>query len=46
MKSVLNRIALFAAEAQKYLPLALTAWAVLAVFIFQNSPSSDGGPGG
>ncbi|MEW5938140.1 MAG: hypothetical protein AB1750_00645 [Chloroflexota bacterium] len=46
MKSALNHVALFVAKAQKYLPLAWTAYAVIAVLIFRNPPEGDGGPGG
>ena len=45
MNSTLNRISLFAIKTQRYLPIAMMVFAMLAVFISPNPPESGGGTG-
>jgi len=46
MNSTLNRISLFAIKTQRYLPIAMMAFAMLVALISPLSPESGGGTGG
>ncbi len=46
MKLTLTRISLIAIKAQRYLPVAMLAYAVIAVIIGLRPPDGDGGTGG
>ncbi len=45
MNSTLNRISLFAIKAQRYLPIAMMAFAMLVALISPLSPEGEGGTG-
>ena len=45
MNSTLTRLSLFAIKAQRYLPIAMMAFAMLVALISPLSPDGDGGIG-